>query len=450
MRFSDEFRFGVSTASFQIEGSPLADGAVPSNWYRFTHRRGRIAGGDNADVACDHYYRFEEDFTLLEDLGIKHYRFSMAWPRIVPAPGIVNEAGLAFYDRILDSLLRHGIEPLVTMLHFDVPEWLESAGGFTNEESVRHFAFYARTLLDRFGDRVRRWITINEPMVFTAKGYLTGISPPGRKYDLKGFCRASHHLLKAHAETVTLAHSVFPEVEIGIAEAQLHIKPWRPNLRRDVEAAITMDALLNRMFIDPITKGSYPEQITAKAAGKLPVGWERDLESMNPPVDFIGLNYYTGPKCKFALLRPLFHVREVKDPAAPRSPMWEIAPEGIYELLLRLRDEYGNPRIMITENGYPLPEPESPIIDDEERIVYLYDHLKYIARAIDEGVRCEGYYHWSFTDNFEWDLGYYMRFGLVRVDFGTQERTPRRSAFWYRDLAISRNLVEPGGPATVP
>ncbi len=441
MRFSDSFTFGVATAAFQIEGSPLADGASPSIWYDFSHRRRKIARGENADVACDHYHRYREDIDHLERLGVDGYRFSVSWPRIVPSPGTINEAGLDFYDRLVDGLAEKSIEPFITLFHWDTPRWMEELGGFTAPEVVPHFLDYAKALFNRLGDRVHNWITINEPMVHAGMGYIFGKHAPGRLYNLRGFFRATHHMLLAHARTVELCRALLPGGSIGISEAQPWIGPWRPEKEKDRRAASMMDALINRLFIDPITHGSYPEETLKLAGARLPEGWEKDMESMNPPMDFVGINYYTGGYYAYRLLRRYIHAVQIEDPNAEKSPMWEVHPEGLYKTLMRLKREYGDPVCYITENGFPIPEHSGPLYEDTKRIAYLRSHLEQLHRAMHDGVDCRGYFLWTLMDNFEWDLGYDMRFGIIRVDFDTLERRWRRSAEWYRDLIASREMI---------
>ena len=429
-----DFLWGAATASYQIEGHPLADGAAPSNWHRFSHRRGRIRNNENGDLACDHYRRWSEDVQHLAELGVGAYRFSVAWPRVVSEPGRINPKGLSFYDRLIDALLEKNILPFVTIFHWDLPAWLEDLGGFVNRGAVEHLEFYGQTLFRALGDRVKHWITINEPLSVAAYGYLYGTHPPGRRMRLKECLAVSHHLLLGHARLVRLFRQTSSSGAIGISEAQIWIQPLDPDDPRDVEAAERMDQLANRLYIDPLFFGRYPQWVLRRAARRLPRGFEGDLEAMREPGDFVGLNYYTRQSYRHAPLVPLLGARETPTPGARRSAMWEIAPEGLHHLLMRLAREYGNPPVYITENGYPLPErPGADPLDDAQRIEYLEAHLQQAFKARAEGCDLRGYFVWSLLDNFEWDLGYSMRFGLIRVDFATQQRTWRRSAHWYRE-----------------
>jgi beta-glucosidase len=440
--FPGDFAWGTATASYQIEGHPLADGAAQSIWHEFSHKPGNTHSGDTGDVACDHYHRYPEDIGHMKDLGIGVYRFSAAWPRIIPEPGKINRKGIDFYSRLTDALLEAGIEPMCTLFHWDAPVWLEEIGGFTSRESVDHFLLYAETMFTYLGDRIKRWISINEPMVFTVNGYHTGEFAPGHKFDLNGLFRAAHFLLLAHAESVRMCRDKVKGGSLGIAEAQVYISPSRGGNERDIRAALTMDAIANRLYIDPIFRGVYPELVLRSAEKRLPEGWDKDLSRMKEPGDFVGINYYMKRSYKYAWYMPLTHAVLKDTPGAERSEMWEVYPEGLYLLLKRLKEEYGNPPCWITENGYPLPEEDGPVLDDEPRIRYLERHIAQVHRALAEGVDVRGYLAWSLLDNFEWNLGNRMRFGLIRTDFETLERSWKRSAYWYRDLVSSGRLVE--------
>jgi len=440
--FPPRFLWGTATASYQIEGSPLADGASASIWHEFAHTPRKIRDGTTGDVACDHYHRYRDDIALMKALGLNAYRFSIAWPRIFPEPGAFNPRGLDFYARLVDGLLEAGIEPWATIFHWDEPTWLEERGGFLSRDAVDHLAEYGACLMTRLGDRVRNWITVNEPSIYSSLGYILGHFPPGRRNDLKGMFRSAHHLLLAHARLCEALRSTGQGGRAGIALAQIWISPKNPVKPRDRAAAEFMDQALNRFFIDPFFLGSYPARVLSKVAGFLPRGFEKDLPGMKAPQDFIGINYYQRGVYRWALLQPYTHAREYLDPAAPRSAMWEIYPPGIYRFLLRLRDEYGNPPSYITENGYPLPETDGrDPLNDPERVAYLRDHIALVGKAIERGADCRGYFHWTLMDNFEWAFGNTMRFGLLRTDFATQERQGRRSADWYQELA-SRNWLE--------
>ncbi len=440
--FPTNFIWGTATASYQIEGHPLADGAAPSIWHEFSHIPGKIHNNDNGDIACDHYHRYEEDILHLRNLGVKAYRFSIAWPRIVPKPYTVNQKGINFYKRIIGKLLESGIEPFVTLFHWDTPLWLENIGGFTSRESVNHFLFYAETIFKEFGNSVTHWISVNEPLVYATQGYISGEMAPGKKRDIRGMAHAAHHLLLSHAKAYHLLHNISPRGKIGVAEAQIWTKPLRNNSKADTKAAFLMDKIINRMYIDPITFGRYPKEVIEKIGNKFPKNFEKDLEEMENTLDFVGINYYTSNTYRYSLLTPITHAKEVPTPGVKRSAMWEIYPEGLYNLLVRVRDEYNNLPCYITENGYPLKEDtmKDPL-EDDERIEYLREHLKSAKRAMEDDVNLKGYFVWSLLDNFEWAHGYDMRFGIIRVDFKSLKRKWKKSAYWYRDT-ISSGKIE--------
>jgi beta-glucosidase len=440
--FPSGFLWGAATSSYQIEGSPLADGAGPSIWHEWAHAPGRIVDGTTGDVACDHYRLWREDIRLMRELGLKAYRFSVSWSRIFPEPGRVNQKGVDFYSRLVDGLGEAGIEPWVTIFHWDEPSWLERRGGFAGREAVGRLVDYGTLLFRELGDRVRSWVTVNEPSAYASVGYVLGHFPPGRKMDLKGMYHASHHLLLGHARLCEACHAVRPGAAIGIALAQSLYTPKNRARRSDVRAADFLDAALNRFYTDPLFLGRYPEEVVGKAHRYLPRGFEMDMEGMKARFDFVGINYYSRSVIRRSLTQPYTHARIHVDPGAPRSAMWEIYAEGIGHFLRELRDRYGNPPCYITENGFPLqPSPRRDPLDDPERIAYLGDHIACVGRAIEQGVDCRGYFHWTLMDNFEWAYGQSMPFGLLRTDFATQARQWRKSAFWYRDL-IQRGWLE--------
>ena len=428
-----DFIWGAATASYQIEGSPLADGAAPSVWHAFTRRRGKVRGGDTGDTACDHYHRWPEDVRHMRELGLEAYRFSVAWPRVVPRPGEVNPKGLDFYSRLVDGLLEAGIRPFVTLFHWDTPLWVEREGGFARREAAFRLAEYGTVLFRALGDRVKDWITLNEPVAYAMYGYVLGRHAPGYRNRLRDSFRAAHHQLLGHGLLAAACRQEVPGARVGLSQAALWVEPEDAQDLRDRQAAATMDAVLNRMYLDPVLKGDYPEEIRRRFGRWLPPGFEADLPRIAAPVDFIGINYYTRAVYRWSPLTLFTRAKDVQPAAGRRSAMWEIWPDGLYRTLLRLQREYGNPACLVTENGYPLPEePGRDPLEDGERIEYLRDHLEQVARAREAGVDVRGYFVWSLLDNFEWDLGYQMRFGLIRVDFATQERAWRRSAHWYR------------------
>jgi beta-glucosidase len=433
--FPDGFLWGTATAAYQIEGYPLADGACPSIWHEFSHRRGKISGNDNGDLACDHYHRYPEDIRILSELGVKAYRFSIAWPRIFPEPHRLNPKGLDHYKQILDLLLEAGIEPFVTIFHWDEPLWLERQGGFSRRSAVDHFVEYGQTLFRELGGRVKKWISLNEPLGFAAQGYVLGNYAPGKKWDLRAMVCSFHHLLLGHSRLAEALHGAGTGGTIGIAEAQILTRPADPDRPKDRQTARIMDLLLNRFAFDALIHGRYPQELTAALSRFFPKRFEEDLPRMKGSLDFVGINYYERESYRHSALMPYVHARQVPTPGARRSAMWEIYPEGLRHFLRRLKEEYGNPLCYVTENGFPLPEaPGRDPLADDERIEYLKEHIAMVAQAVSEQVDCRGYFLWSLLDNFEWDLGYRMRFGIVRVDFKSLVRQWKKSAFWYQAL----------------
>nr|6Z1H_A Chain A, ANCESTRAL RECONSTRUCTED GLYCOSIDASE [synthetic construct]6Z1H_B Chain B, ANCESTRAL RECONSTRUCTED GLYCOSIDASE [synthetic construct]6Z1M_A Chain A, Ancestral reconstructed glycosidase [synthetic construct]6Z1M_B Chain B, Ancestral reconstructed glycosidase [synthetic construct]6Z1M_C Chain C, Ancestral reconstructed glycosidase [synthetic construct] len=442
LKFPKDFLWGAATAAYQIEGAANEDGRGPSIWDTFSHTPGKVHNGDNGDVACDHYHRYKEDVELMKELGLNAYRFSISWPRILPeGEGKVNQKGLDFYNNLIDELLENGIEPFVTLYHWDLPQALQDKGGWENRETVDAFAEYARVCFERFGDRVKYWITFNEPNVFAVLGYLSGVHPPGMK-DLKKAFRAAHNLLLAHARAVKAYREISQNGQIGITLNLSPVYPASDNEEEDKAAAERADQF-NNWFLDPIFKGKYEhmlerlgEQIAANG-GELPEITD-EMEILSASLDFIGLNYYTS---NLVRANPNSGSSSVKPPDLPRTDMgWEIYPEGLYDLLKRIHEKYNLP-IYITENGMAVDdEVEDGAVHDTNRIDYLKEHLEAVHKAIEEGVNVRGYFVWSLMDNFEWANGYSKRFGLIYVDYKTQKRTPKKSAYWYREVIKSNGL----------
>jgi beta-glucosidase len=445
--FSDSFIWGAASAAYQIEGSPLADGAAPSNWHEFSHRRRTIKDGSNGDVACDHYNRYTEDIGHIRELGLKAYRFSIGWGRIFPEPGRLNQKGIDFYERLVDGLIEAGVDPWVSIFHLEEPDWLSREGGFVERGAVDHLVELGAILFQRLGDRVQNWITVNEPTVYGYLGHATGEFPPGRRFDLRGSLACAHHLVLAHARLCKLFAGSGRRGMIGLAHHAVWVAPARPDRHRDRETAALMDDAANGCVLDPLFRGEYPERVLTRLGTLLPRSVERDLVEMKNPGTYVGINYYSRTSYRWSPLMPFVHASEYVVPGSPRSAMWEIYPSGLFMTLLRLKEKYGNPSCIVTENGFPLPDaPDRDPLVDEERIAYLSDHIAMVGKAIDQGVRCLGYFHWSLTDNFEWNWGLRMRFGLLHIDFVTQKRKWKKSAFWYRDL-IRSNQLEAAPPA---
>jgi beta-glucosidase len=437
-KYPDGFLWGASTASYQIEGAVAQDGRGASIWDTFSHQSGRTKGGDTGDVATDHYHRWPQDVALLADLGLNAYRFSLAWPRIQPGgSGPANTPGLDFYDRLVDALMERGVAPLPTLFHWDLPQELEDAGGWLNRNTAYRFAEYADLVARRLGDRVASWITLNEPFIHMALGYGLGIHAPGRTLGLEAV-PAAHHQLLGHGLAAAALHQ--HGLKVLIANNYTPVRPLSES-DQDVAAAHFYNALHNELFTDPLLLGGYPDAL-GPAAADLVGGILRDddLKAIAEPLDGLGVNYYNPtlvghgePSPETGGMPFTLHTVE----GYPLTAFgWPVVPEGLSELLLDLRARYGAalPPVYITENGCSTddaPDPDGRV-HDAARIDFLDGHLRSLHRAIEGGVDVRGYFIWSLLDNFEWAEGYSQRFGLVRVDYDTLERTPKDSYHWLR------------------
>jgi beta-glucosidase len=431
--FPSDFLWGVSTAAYQIEGAWNEDGKRPSIWDTFTHTPGHIADHTTGDVACDHYHRWRQDVDLLRELGVNAYRFSISWPRIMPeGRGQVNPAGLDFYDRLVDALLEAGIQPFATLYHWDLPQALQDQGGWPNRETVAAFVDYAQVVARRLGDRVSRWITHNEPFIVAIYGHLTGENAPGLK-DLQTALQAAHHLLLSHGEaTLALRATVRGPVQVGIALnlQPVHAASPHPD---DQQAAWRWDGLANRWFLEPLFRGVYPPDLWESFGPLAPRLQPGDLARIMVPVDFLGVNYYSRVVARHKPDQSPLQVEFVQPPGVERSSMWEIYPAGLEEVLERVWSDYQPIALLITENGMPLADVVDAAgqVNDAPRISFLQRHLAAAHRVHAAGIPLRGYFVWSLMDNFEWAFGYQMRFGLVYVDFASQQRIPKASARWY-------------------
>jgi beta-glucosidase len=428
--FGTGFKFGAATAAYQIEGAAREDGRGESIWDRFCTLPGAVANGDSGDVACDHYHRWEEDLELLSSLGLESYRFSIAWPRVQPdGRGALNQKGVAFYRRLVESLLERGIEPVATLYHWDLPQARQLAGGWAVRETASYFAEYAAAMADALGDVVAGWVTHNEPWVVAFLGHAMGTKAPGVR-DWATALQVSHNLLVSHGLAVD-ALRAGSSAPVGIT---VNLTPMRPVSPRDVQASVRMDGYQNRWFLDPVLRGAYPEDMVEhyeRLYGPLGFG---ELEIISRPIDFLGVNYYNPTAVRASRIAPLSAEAVTSRP--PTTAMgWTVDADGLYEVLTRLRRDYGDLVIYITENGAAFDDAvvDDGAIEDVARVSYLADHLEAVRRAISDGVDVRRYYAWSLLDNFEWEHGYDKRFGIVRVDFDTQVRTVKRSGLWYRD-----------------
>jgi len=447
-KFPKDFMWGAATASYQIEGAAGEDGKGESIWDRFCHTPGMVMNNDTGDIACDHYHRYREDIALMEKIGLKGYRFSIAWPRIYPqGKGAVNQKGLDFYQRLVDELLEHRIEPIATLYHWDLPQVLQDTGGWANRDTIQYFTDYADAIFSALGDRVKSWITFNEPWVIAFLGYEQGKHAPGI-HDMPTALQVSHHLNLSHAAAVNAYRAgTYNDGEIGITLNMSTVYPATES-RDDIDAAKRHDGFMHRWFLEPALAGTYPEDMLAlylDQYGSRVIHTDdmKIISSAKP--DFIGLNYYTRNVIR-SNEYGTFNIGHVQPEGNPYTDMgWEICPDGLYDLLMRFKNDYNNPKIYITENGAAFKDKveSDGSVHDYDRIAYLKEHFKAAHRAIRDGCNLKGYFVWSLLDNFEWAFGYTKRFGLIHVDYNTLKRTPKKSAEWYgRVIAANSCEVE--------
>jgi beta-glucosidase len=430
------FQLGVATSSYQIEGAASEDGRAPSIWDTFTHTQGKIKDGSTGDVACDHYHRLDEDVRLMQWLGIDAYRFSIAWPRVLPGGrGAINHKGLDFYERLVDRLLEHGIAPCATLYHWDLPQALEEEGGWLARSTAQAFAEYSAVVARRLGDRVALWLTHNEPWCQAFLGYEIGLFAPGKR-DFSQALLAAHHLLVSHGLAVQALRS-HVRGPVGIAPNFMPVHPATSSAP-DAAAAARQDGYFNRWFIEPVLGLGYPRDMLELYGDLMPPSVERDLELIAQPIDVVGVNYYERSVVAHEDNGSLLKLRRIKASDLPRTADREIYPEGLRETLDRLHLTYKVPRIVVTENG-AASRADEPIeggrIHDGVRVEFLRAHLEQVVQARRAGIPVDGYFAWSLMDNFEWSEGYTLRYGIVHVDFETQRRTPKDSALFLRSLS---------------
>lgn len=454
IQFPPGFLWGAATSAYQIEGATDVGGRSPSIWDRFCERPGAIEDGTDGSVACDHYHRYLDDVALMKELGLSSYRFSVAWPRVIPGgTGAVNEEGLDFYRRLVDRLLEAGIRPLVTLYHWDLPQALEDRGGWPARDTAKAFVDYAEAVVQALGDRVEDWITHNEPWCASVLGYQDGKQAPGRT-DVRAALAAAHHLMLSHGMAVPVIRESCARAQVGLANIYCPGQPASPS-RADARACRIFDGVFNRWYFDPIYGRGYPEDIVAfhRDEGNLPEGplpfvRDGDLETMAVPTDFLGLNYYSRAICRDEATPEQDNepITVERAPSSEDTDMgWEVYPEGLYDALVHVHRAYGPRKVLLTEFGcaYDTGPDETGRVADHRRIRFLYDHLAAARRAMDDGVPLGGAYVWSMLDNFEWAFGYQMRFGIIYVDFDTQQRFPKDSARWLRDSIAAGELQPP-------
>ena len=457
LQFPAGFIWGASTAAYQIEGAASEDGRGRSIWDTFSHTPGKIADGTTGDVATDHYHRTARDVELMADLGLSAYRFSIAWPRIVPAgSGAVNQAGLDFYSRLVDGLLGRSIAPIVTLYHWDLPQALQDLGGWADRDTAERFAEYTAVVAGALGDRVPTFTTLNEPWCSAFLGHATGVHAPGMA-DNATALMAAHHLLLAHGRGVAALRAALPSsAQVSIT---LNLAVPRAASPADADAVRHVDAIANRLFLDPISRGAYPPDLLADTRHISDWAFVRDgdLEAISAPIDFLGVNYYTPARIAAAsdelaaqadqpagaALWPGSDLAFAVPEPGPRTAMdWLIEPASFTELLVRIDRDYPGLPLVITDNGAAFDDvvEASGVIRDEDRIDYLRGHIAAVHSAIEQGADVRGYIVWSLLDNFEWSFGYDKRFGLVHVDYDTLERRPKDSASWYREVIAANGL----------
>jgi len=441
--FPPDFLWGCATSAYQIEGSPLADGAGPSIWERYAHTPGMMVNGDTGDIACDHYRRYKDDVALMKRLGMQAYRFSIAWARVLPeGTGRVNQAGLDFYSRLVDELLKNGVEPIATLFHWDFPAALDDKGGWLNRDSADWFAEYSRVVFKALDGRVKKWTTLNEPWVVSDGGYLYGTIAPGHRNKYEAPI-ASHNMMRAHGAAVKVYRETGRH-EIGLA-VNIEPKYTASNQPCDVAATRRASAYMNEQYLDPAILGRYPPELKEVFNG----GWRdwpaEDFELIRQPIDFIGVNYYTRAVVRHDEGNWLLNAAPVRQPGATYSETgWEVFPQGLTDTLNWVKARYGDIPLYVTENGsafYDPPVAENGRIHDPLRTDYLQKHLKAIHKAICDGVNIKGYMAWSLLDNLEWSLGFSKRFGIVHVNFDTLERTPKDTAHYYSRVIDSHGAI---------
>jgi beta-glucosidase len=442
--FPSGFIWGAATAAYQIEGAWDEGGKGESIWDRFSHTPGKVANGGTGDAACDHYHRWRDDVALMAELQLQAYRFSISWARLLPeGRGRINAAGLDFYSRLVDGLLDAGIQPFATLYHWDLPQALQDRGGWPVRSTAEAFAEYADLASRHLGDRVKHWMTMNEPFVSAFMGYQVGRHAPGHT-DVDEALAASHHLLLGHGWAVPIIRRNVPGAQVGIVPNLTTTVPASPS-DADAAAARVRDGIINRWFLDPIAGRGYPADAVQHYGRPMTFVQAGDLEAIAAPTDFLGANYYFRTIVRSDAVPESENESQTVFPDAERTEMgWEVWPEGFYEMLMRLHRDYDFPGIYITENGAAYRDEIGPdgCVDDPKRTAYIRGHLKAAARALAAGVPLRGYFVWSFMDNFEWAYGYTKRFGIVYTDYETQRRIPKASTRWYRRVIDSGGVIE--------
>ncbi len=445
LTFSKEFLWGAATSSYQIEGAAKEDGRGLSIWDTFSHTLGKTINGDTGDAACDHYHKYREDVSMMVEIGLNSYLFSISWSRVFPhGEGAVNQKGIDFYNVLVDELIKNNIEPVAVLYHWDLPQALQDKGGWDNRNTIECFAEYAAFMFKSLGDRVKKWITFKEPWVVAFLGNLEGVHAPGFK-DPTLAVRVSHNLMVSHAQAVqAFRQSGIRDGKISISLNLYPIYSFSESAE-DKLAAKMADGYDNRWFLDPVLKGVYPEDMLEFFETKLdaPEIMPGDMDLIkNNPIDFLSVNYYSRELVKYSPHNNIFGYKAILPESSEVTDMgWEVYPEGLYDLLKRIHRDYEHPEIFITENGAAFKDDRiiDGRVEDDDRIEFVRGHLEAVSRAASEGVRVKGYYLWSLMDNFEWAWGYSKRFGIIYVDYTTLRRTLKKSAFWFKNLISKCN-----------
>ncbi len=441
--FPSDFVWGAATASYQIEGAWDEDGKGENIWDRFSHTPGNVENGDTGDVACDHYHRWKEDIGLMKEIGIKSYRFSISWGRIFPeGRGAANPAGIDFYSQLVDELLENDIEPYLTLYHWDLPQVLQAQGGWPARSTADAFVEYADLVSQRLGDRVNNWMTLNEPFVSAWLGYMEGQHAPGHQ-DVDEMLAAAHHLLLAHGLSVPVIRTNATNAEVGIV---LNLNRMHPASRSSADRAAAWrdDGLVNRWYLDPLDGRGYPKDMIEHFGRPMDFIQDSDLKTISVPIDYLGVNYYTrGIARSNEIPETENEPQTVFANPNPTEMGWEVYPHGLYEILARIHFDYNFPKLYVTENGaaYPDVVNEAGEVDDPLRVAYYQSHLRSVSRAIEMGVPVKGYFAWSLLDNFEWAFGYSKRFGMIYVDFDTQDRILKGSAKYYQQVIEANQVI---------
>lgn len=438
--FGPDFKWGAATAAYQIEGAWNTDGKGPSVWDTFAHKKGKIKNNENGDIACDFYHRFKEDIGLVKQMNMKVFRFSIAWSRILPdGTGEVNQKGIDFYNNVINTCIELGVEPWITLYHWDIPQALEDKGGWANREVITWFKEYVTVCAQNFGDRVKNWMIFNEPAAFTGLGYMTGTHAPGKK-SLGKYPKVIHHVVLCQAEGGRIIRDLVNKANVGTTFSMSAIHP-KDSSKKHVDAAKRMDALLNRLFIEPALGLGYPSKDFAYIKEVEKHMEPGDEQKMIFDFDFHGVQNYFRIVATQAAFPPVLWANQVKpsklvkDESELTDMKWEVYPEGIYQVIKQLANYKGVKKIVVTENGAAFPDiVEGDAVHDVRRIQFLKDYLAQVLRAKNEGAPVQGYFVWSLLDNFEWAEGYHPRFGLVHVDYETQKRTVKDSGLWFKDF----------------